>query len=156
MRWIWISPPTRPNSRSRSVGERILRATTLRAKFGARRSIVAIIRSATSSFTASHDLPSGNSGALSKYIVQDLNKSITHAAFALALFQIPFIINFFWSIRHGQKVQSDNPWDATTLDWQTPTPPPHGNFPVQPEVHRGPYDYSLPGSKTDFTPQNVK
>ena len=99
---------------------------------------------------------SGNIGALSKFIVADLNKFITHAAFALALAQIAFIVNFFWSIRHGKKVESDNPWDATTLDWQTPTPPPHGNFATQPEVHRGPYDYSLPGSSTDFTPQNVK
>ena len=99
---------------------------------------------------------SGNIGALSKFMVADLNKFITHAAFALALTQIAFIVNFFWSIRNGKKVESDNPWDATTLDWQTPTPPPHGNFPTQPEVHRGPYDYSLPGSKADFTPQNVK
>ena len=99
---------------------------------------------------------SGNIGALSKFMVADLNKFITHAAFALAVTQIAFIVNFFWSIRNGKKVESDNPWDATTLDWQTPTPPPHGNFPTQPEVHRGPYDYSLPGSKADFTPQNVK
>ncbi|MBC8003488.1 MAG: cbb3-type cytochrome c oxidase subunit I [Opitutaceae bacterium] len=95
-------------------------------------------------------------GALSKFMVTDLNKFITHAAFALALTQIAFIVNFFWSIRNGRKVESDNPWEATTLDWQTPTPPPHGNFPTQPEVHRGPYDYSLPGSKSDFIPQNVK
>ena len=99
---------------------------------------------------------SGNIGALSKFMVADLNKFITHAAFALALTQLAFIINFFWSIRNGRKVDSDNPWQATTLEWQTPTPPPHGNFAVQPEVHRGPYDYSLPGSQADFTPQNVK
>jgi cytochrome c oxidase subunit I len=68
--------------------------------------------------------------------------------------QIPFIINLFHSIKNGQKVTSDNPWDATTLEWQTPTPPPHGNFAHEPTVYRGPYDYSLPGQSQDFTPQN--
>ena len=82
------------------------------------------------------------------------NKFITHSAWALALAQIPFIINFFWSIKNGKKISSDNPWDATTLEWQTPTPPPHGNFAKPMEVHRGPYDYSVPGHAKDFTPQN--
>ena len=50
--------------------------------------------------------------------------------------------------------RSDNPWDATTLEWQTPTPPPHGNFATPPHVYRGPYEYSVPGHATDFTPQN--
>ena len=82
------------------------------------------------------------------------NVSISHAAWALGLAQIPFIINFFWSIRSGKQITSDNPWDATTLEWQTPTPPPHGNFTKAPVVHRGPYEYSVPGHATDFTPQN--
>src|SRR5712664_2120464 len=79
---------------------------------------------------------------------------ILWAAVGLALVQIPFIVNLFWSISHGQKVTSDNPWQATTLEWQAPTPPPHGNFAKPPEVHRGPYEYSVPGHATDFTPQN--
>jgi len=53
----------------------------------------------------------------------------------------------------GKKVTSDNPWGATTLEWQTPTPPPHGNFDKPIEVHRGPYEYSVPGHDGDFTPQ---
>ena len=72
----------------------------------------------------------------------------------LGLAQIPFIINFFWSIRNGKKVTSDNPWDATTLEWQTPTPPPHGNFTKEPVVYRGPYEYSVPGAAKDFIPQS--
>ena len=54
----------------------------------------------------------------------------------------------------GKKITSDNPWDATTLEWQTPTPPPHGNFAVTPQVFRGPYEYSVPGEAKDFSPQN--
>jgi cytochrome c oxidase subunit 1 len=86
--------------------------------------------------------------------VMQLNTWILWAAIALGIAQIPFIINLFWSISHGEKVNSDNPWGATTLDWQTPTPPPHGNFAHEPVVVRGPYEYSAPGHATDFTPQD--
>ncbi len=86
--------------------------------------------------------------------VMQINGWILWAAIALGIAQIPFIINLFWSISHGQPVTSDNPWSATTLDWQTPTPPPHGNFTHEPQVVRGPYEYSAPGHATDFTPQD--
>lgn len=88
--------------------------------------------------------------------VLGLNVFITHAAITLAIFQLPFIFNFFWSLFSGKKVENDNPWDATTLDWQTPTPPPHGNFAAEPIVYRGPYEYSVPGAAKDFTPQGQK
>jgi len=87
--------------------------------------------------------------------IMELNSWILYAAICLGLAQIPFIINLFWSIKHGEKV-GDNPWEATTLDWQTPTPPPHGNFATEPHVVRGPYDYSLPGAPRDFTPQTER
>ncbi|MGZ4973019.1 MAG: cytochrome c oxidase subunit I [Limisphaerales bacterium] len=90
---------------------------------------------------------------LSKWVI-DLNKNISIAAWCLGLAQIPFIFNFFWSINNGKKITSDNPWNATTLEWQTPTPPPHGNFDKDVEVFRGPYEYSVPGHATDYTPQN--
>jgi cytochrome c oxidase subunit I len=63
-------------------------------------------------------------------------------------------VNLWISIKNGEKVNSDNPWDATTLEWQTPTPPPHGNFLVEPVTYRDPYEYSVPGASKDFTPQN--
>lgn len=93
-------------------------------------------------------------GTLSATII-GLNKFILWGAVGLALAQVPFIINLFWSIWRGEKVTSDNPWDATTLDWQTPTPPGHGNFVRPPEVFRGPYEYSVPGAAQDFIPQDV-
>ena len=83
-----------------------------------------------------------------------LNVGISHAVWMLGLAQLPFIINFFWHINWGKKITSDNPWDSTTLEWQTPTPPPHGNFTKAIEVFRGPYEYSVPGKSRDFTPQN--
>jgi len=62
--------------------------------------------------------------------------------------QLIFLANFFGSALFGKKVESDNPWQATTLEWSTPTPPPHGNWPgAVPVVERGPYDYaSHPGA----------
>ncbi len=92
-------------------------------------------------------------GGLSDHIMH-LHILILWAAVCLGLAQIPFIINFFWSIKHGKPAGSDNPWQSTTLEWQTPTPPPHGNFVKPPQVYRGPYEYSVPGHDKDFTPQN--
>lgn len=86
--------------------------------------------------------------------MMDLHKVILYGAVCLGLCQIPFIINLFYSIKRGKKVTSDNPWQSTTLEWQTPTPPPHGNFTKTPVAHRDPYDYSVPGAAQDFTPQN--
>jgi cytochrome c oxidase subunit 1 len=86
-------------------------------------------------------------------LIMQMNTWILWAAIALGIAQIPFIVNLFWSINHGKKATS-NPWEATTLDWQTPTPPPHGNFEHLPHVVHGPYEYSAPGHPTDFTPQD--
>lgn len=96
--------------------------------------------------------PDVTSGALSDLIIR-LNEYITLGAFGMFLIQIVFIVNFFHSIRNGEKVENDNPVEATTLDWQTPTPPPHGNFTQEPEVHGEPYAYSVPGADKDFIPQ---
>ncbi len=97
------------------------------------------------------DPETGDVVGLHGFIIS-LNKGITHAAMLMAVAQLPFIINFFYSMFKGEKVD-DNPWKATTLEWQTPTPPPHGNFTKEIIVYRGPYDYSLPGAKEDYTPQ---
>jgi cytochrome c oxidase subunit 1 len=83
------------------------------------------------------------------------NVFMSISAWCLALAQIPFIINLFWSIKKGKKANG-NPWEATTLEWAAAPSPPiaHGNFAEIPTVVRGPYDYSLPGAAQDFTPQH--
>jgi len=86
---------------------------------------------------------------------QPLNVFISISAWLLALAQIPFIFNFFTSLLWGKKVDR-NPWEATTLEWQAPSPPPHGNFETAPQVYREPYEYSFPGHKNDFWPQGMK
>jgi cytochrome c oxidase subunit 1 len=85
--------------------------------------------------------------------VTGLNKMMSFSAWGLAIAQLPFIFNFFWSLRRGEKA-SDNPWQATTIEWQAPSPPPHGNFAHPQVAHRGPYEYSVPGHPTDYLPQS--
>ena len=87
---------------------------------------------------------------INEYIA--LNVLSSWAAWLLALAQIPFILNLIFSLRGGKKVSGDNPWNATTLEWATPTPPGHGNFKEIPQVHRGPYEYRESESG-DFFPQ---
>ena len=84
---------------------------------------------------------------------QPLNVVISWSAWLLALAQIPFMINFFWSLFFGKKADQ-NPWQCTTLEWTAPSPPPHGNFAQAPVVYRGPYEYHAPGQKSDFWPQS--
>lgn len=87
--------------------------------------------------------------------VQDWTIASSWSAWLLGIAQIPFILNFFMSIWAGKKVDQ-NPWNATTLEWAAPSPPPHGNFATEPEVYRGPYEYSVPGASDDYSPQFVK
>ena len=101
-------------------------------------------------YSAAHN--PGAIGGLSNSMM-GLHSVILWGAVGLALAQIPFILNVFISMKNGKQA-NDNPWEATTLEWQTPTPPPHGNFAHAPTVHRGPYEYSQPGAAKDFTPQN--
>ena len=86
----------------------------------------------------------------------DLNILMSMGAWTLALAQIPFFINLFTAWKLGRKVESDNPWHATTLEWATPTPPGHGNFTFDPAVYRGPYEYSRPDCDEDFLPQWIE
>lgn len=82
------------------------------------------------------------------------NKVMTISAIGLFVAQIPFILNFILTLIHKREsVTKPNPWESTTLEWATPSPPPHGNFTTEPVVYRGPYEYSVPGKEKDFSPQ---
>ncbi len=85
-----------------------------------------------------------------------LNAGISIAAFIVGAVQLVFIYNLIVSYFRGREA-GGNPWEATTLEWQTAdTPPKHGNFGKElPLVYRWAYDYSVPGAKHDFIPQNV-
>ena len=82
-----------------------------------------------------------------------LQQFITAAAIVTIAGQFVFLVNLFWSMKYGKKA-SDNPWEATTLEWTTATPPPHDNFAGHtPVVYHGPYEYSVPGAPRDFVMQ---
>ena len=62
---------------------------------------------------------------------------------------------FINSIFYGKKAVQ-NPWKSNTLEWTAPVKHIHGNWIGDiPTVHRWAYDYSKPGHKDDFIPQNV-
>ncbi len=84
-----------------------------------------------------------------------LNRMMSVSAFALFLTQWLFVVNIFWSLAKGKQA-GDNPWESTTLEWATSSPPPHGNFAQIPTVYHGPYEYSVPGRETDWLPQHVR
>jgi cytochrome c oxidase subunit 1 len=86
---------------------------------------------------------------------KDLNAMISVMAIFVALVQLIFLFNLVWSLFKG-KPAGDNPWEATSLEWQTETTPPgHGNWGKHiPICHRWAYDYSVPGYEQDFLPQN--
>jgi cytochrome c oxidase subunit I len=78
---------------------------------------------------------------------------VSIAAIATVLVQVLFYFNLFWSIFKGKRA-TQNPWDATTLEWITSSPPPHDNFAGHlPVVYRGPYEFAVPGAANDFVMQ---
>ncbi|MEZ4617595.1 MAG: hypothetical protein R2867_19070 [Caldilineaceae bacterium] len=62
------------------------------------------------------------------------NMISTVGAFILALGVLVFLINFFYSIRHGQSADA-NPWGADSLEWGTSLPAPNYGFAELPIVH---------------------
>ncbi len=92
--------------------------------------------------------------AFSQYA--DLNKLISVAVIVTFLAQFIFLINFVWSMFKGKKA-TQNPWNATTLEWTSPIEGVHGNWEGElPEVHRWAYDYSRYADKEeDFIMQTT-
>ncbi|MFZ1050437.1 MAG: cbb3-type cytochrome c oxidase subunit I [Candidatus Sulfotelmatobacter sp.] len=69
------------------------------------------------------------------------NRFITIAALLLGATQFIFFYNVIWSRFKGPKA-ADNPWQATTLEWDTTSPPPFDNFGGrQMTVYHGPMEY---------------
>jgi cytochrome c oxidase subunit 1 len=68
-------------------------------------------------------------------VLSSAGASILAVGYALPL------VYLIWSLRYGP-VAGPNPWHATGLEWQTPSPPPTHNFEELPVVDCGPYEYS--------------
>ena len=69
------------------------------------------------------------------------NEISTIGSWILTVGLILMIVNLVMGYRNG-KTAGRNPWNGTTLEWQTQSPPPLQNFDKLPELSpKGPYDY---------------
>ena len=83
------------------------------------------------------------------------NRFITVAALLLGATQFIFLYNAIWSRFKGPKAQ-DNPWGATTLEWDTTSPPPFDNFGGrQMIIHHGPMEYDADASVMQTSPEKT-
>ena len=82
-----------------------------------------------------------------------LHRFITYSALFLGAAQLIFLVNLIWSRFRGP-VAPANPWEATTLEWITPSPPPFDNFGgVHPVVYHGPNEYGAADPRGDYVMQ---
>jgi cytochrome c oxidase subunit 1 len=79
------------------------------------------------------------------HVMSSVGASILAVAYLLPLFYLT------WSLFFGRRAPA-NPWHATGLEWQSPSPPPSHNFETMPVVTRDPYQYTLKG---EARPQNA-
>jgi cytochrome c oxidase subunit 1 len=77
---------------------------------------------------------------------QPLHVVATVASFLLAAGLFMFIWAFIRAAKHGTPTVA-NPWGGTTLEWQTPSPPPLENFHEIPTVTAGPYEAHQKGQR---------
>src|SRR5437773_2315992 len=82
-----------------------------------------------------------------------VHKFITIAALFTGAAQLLFLCNVIWSRFRGPKA-TDNPWEATTLEWSTSSPPPFDNFGGRHlVVHHGPEEYGVESPSGDYVMQ---
>ena len=89
-----------------------------------------------------------------------VHQFITIAALFTGAAQLIFLYNLFHSRFWGDPAPQ-NPWEATSLEWTIPSPPPHDNFGGKhPVVYHDPYQYGVQGSTGDYvmqdSPEQVK
>ena len=82
-----------------------------------------------------------------------LHQFITIAALFTGAVQLIFQFNLIRTRFRGAPAPA-NPWQGTTLEWSTSSPPPHDNFGgPPPAVHRGPQEHGVPGEGADYVMQ---
>jgi cytochrome c oxidase subunit 1 len=76
--------------------------------------------------------------------LQGLNDWVSVSAFVLGASMLVFLGNVVYSLVIVRKPAPANPWESRSLEWQTPTPVPVGNFDRPPVIDSDPYDYGVP------------
>jgi len=69
-----------------------------------------------------------------------LNRVSTVGSWFIGLGFVYTAVYLYRAMMSGKKVDA-NPWGSLTLEWQTPSPPPHENFIETPVVTSWPYEY---------------
>ena len=84
-----------------------------------------------------------------------VHRFITVAALVTGAAQLIFLFNLFYS-RYKGAIAPANPWEATSLEWSTPSsPPPFDNFGGKlPVVYHDPYQYGIESSTGDYVMQD--
>jgi cytochrome c oxidase subunit 1 len=83
-----------------------------------------------------------------------VHRFITIAALLTGAAQLIFLYNLIISRFRGDPAPT-NPWDCTSLEWSTSSPPPFDNFGGKhPVVYHDPYQYGVKGSKGDYVMQD--
>ena len=90
-----------------------------------------------------------------------VHRFITVAELLTGAAQLIFLYNLIHSRFWGKLAPNDNPWEATSLEWSTATPPPFDNFGGKhPVVYHDPYQYGVQSSVGDYvmqtSPEQVK
>jgi cytochrome c oxidase subunit 1 len=83
-----------------------------------------------------------------------VHKFITIAALCTGAVQLIFVYNLVYSRFKGAPAP-ENPWQGTSLEWATSSPPPWDNFGGKlPVVYHDPYQYGIEGASGDYVMQN--
>src|SRR5581483_7267927 len=83
-----------------------------------------------------------------------VHKFITIAALVTGAAQFIFLYNLIYSRFKGAPAPQ-NPWEATSLEWTIPSPPPFDNFGGKlPVVYHDPYQYGVESSTGDYVMQD--
>jgi cytochrome c oxidase subunit 1 len=82
-----------------------------------------------------------------------VHRFITVAALITGAAQVIFVYNLIYS-RFWGKPAPENPWEGTSLEWSTTSPPPFDNFGGKhPVVYHDPYQYGVQSSTGDYVMQ---
>ncbi len=87
--------------------------------------------------------------------LRGINVFITWSALLLFLWQGFFVVNVLHTLLAGRR-SARNPWQANSLEWETASPPSHGNFERELVVERGPYEFGAAAASlgaSDHLPQ---
>ena len=83
-----------------------------------------------------------------------VHRFISIAALITGAAQLIFLYNLIYSRFRG-KPATANPWEATSLEWSVPSPPPWDNFGGEhPLVYHDPYQYGVKSSTGDYLMQD--